>query len=71
METRLRFSAPSSTAAKDAPQMGVSRIAYFSEEGSIMKQRTNYGDTTGCALLFIAGGAMFVGGLIYAAVHFA
>jgi hypothetical protein len=33
--------------------------------------KTNYGDTTGCAVLFMAGGCMFVGGLLYAVVHFA
>jgi hypothetical protein len=33
--------------------------------------RTNYGDATGCALLFFAGGAGVVAALVYAAVHFA
>lgn len=33
--------------------------------------KTNYGDTTGCALFFILGGAGIVGSLIYAVVHLA
>lgn len=36
-----------------------------------MKQRTNYGDATGCALFFVAGAAGVIVAMIYAVVHFA
>jgi hypothetical protein len=33
--------------------------------------KTNYGDTTGCALFFVVGASSIIVGLIYAVVHFA
>lgn len=36
-----------------------------------MKRGTNYGDATGCAFLFLAGGVGLVVGLIYAVAHLA